>query len=279
MLRPLDGIRAVLFDLYGTLLVSGSGEVGTARQQAAVPGQPQARALDDALAAMEISTSRPVGPDIEVFFQAIEASHARGRSRGIDYPEVDIVEIWREVLSEFVRRGLCDAAVCRRVDLQRLAVEYEARANPCWPMPGAKACLSQLRQGGLILGIISNAQFFTAELLAALLGEATEDWGFNGGLQYYSYRHGRAKPGLALFELAAEDLRGRGLGPAEVLYVGNDVLNDVCPAHEVGFYTALFAGDARSLRRREGEPRVQAVAADLVVTELEQLIECITAQD
>ncbi len=28
-LRPLPGIRAALFDVYGTMLVSGSGDVGT----------------------------------------------------------------------------------------------------------------------------------------------------------------------------------------------------------------------------------------------------------
>ena len=28
--EPLDGIKGVVFDIYGTLLISGSGDVGTA---------------------------------------------------------------------------------------------------------------------------------------------------------------------------------------------------------------------------------------------------------
>ena len=65
------------------------------------------------------------------------------------------------------------------------------------------------------------------------------------------------------------------LGPAEVLAVGNDMLNDVLPARETGFRTALFAGDARSLRLREGDPRLDVFSPDLVLTDLDQLPECL----
>jgi len=275
VLRRLDGIRAVLFDLYGTLFISASGEVGTAGQQSAEQVAAPERAMAEALAAVDVATQGPADQGVELFFEAIEASHAESRRAGVDFPEVDIVEIWRIVLAEMSQRGLVDAAVCQAVDLRRLAVEYEARANPCWPMPGLPECLNRLRQAGLTLGIVSNAQFFSAGLFEALLGEPAESWGFDGQLQYFSYQHGYAKPGLRLYELAAEDLRTRGIGPGEVVYVGNDVLNDIWPANVVKFSTGLFAGDARSLRRREGDPRVAGVSPDLVLTDLGQLADCL----
>lgn len=275
VLRRLDGVRAVLFDLYGTLFISSSGEVGTTRQQAseAVP-LPQ-RALAEALTAMGISACGNVGPGIEHFFRSIEASHAESRRAGIDYPEVDLVEIWRSVLVELARDGLIEPAGRETVDLRRLAVEYEARANPCWPMPQLRECLAELCDRNLLLGIVSNAQFYTPSLFDALLGGPAEQWGFQPDLQYYSYHHARAKPGLGLYKLAAEALGRRGISPGEALYVGNDVLNDVRPAGELGFRTALFAGDARSLRRRTEDGQLEAVAPDLVLTELGQLPECI----
>jgi putative hydrolase of the HAD superfamily len=49
------------------------------------------------------------------------------------------------------------------------------------------------------------------------------------------------------------------------------MLNDVLPAARLGCRTALFAGDARSYRPREGELRGLGVKPDLVVTNLPQI--------
>ena len=161
------------------------------------------------------------------------------------------------------------------MDLERLAVQYEVRANPVWPMPHLAECVRQLHQSGLELGIVSNAQFFTLELFPALLMHTADELGFDEQLQFYSYQHGRAKPGVYLYELARDSLASRGVKPDEVLYVGNDMLNDVAPAAQLGFRTALFAGDARSLRQREGDPRTDGVSPDLVLTDLTALTRCI----
>ena len=270
VLGRLAGIRAVLFDLYGTLFISGSGEVGTSRESAC------SAALSEALDAAGIRPIRPVGrAAVDCLFDVIETFHAALRKAGVQYPEVDMVEVWREVLAELVRRGGLEERTWERADLERLAVEYEARANPVWPMPGLKACLRSLSARRLLLGIVSNGQFYTQELFAGLLGHPAEFWGFDRELQYYSYQHGRAKPGPNLHQMAAEALSGRGVEPAGVLYVGNDMLNDLCPASRVGFRTALFAGDARSLRLRPNDPRIDGVLPDLVLTALSELGECI----
>ena len=267
MLKPLPGIRAVLFDVYGTLFVSGSGEVGT-------EAAPSDRALVESLRAVGVEARGPLDQGVECFFKTIETMHARLREAGRDYPEVDVLDVWSQVLAELGRRGVIDPTADQSVDIGRLAVEYEVRANPVWPMPGARECLQRLHDKGFVLGIVSNAQFYTPELFEALLGKPPKAIGFDRRLQYYSYLHGWGKPSLRLFELAAEALARRGIAAGEVVYVGNDMLNDVFPAHRVGFRTALFAGDSRSLRLREDDPRVEGIVADLVLTRLEQLLEC-----
>jgi len=269
VLRRLEGVRAVLFDLYGTLFISGTGEVGTSRESACDAS------LTGALEAMGIRLLQSMDGAVHLVFDAIEASHAASRHAGIEYPEVDIVAIWRQVVAELSDRGVLERRDWPRAELERLAVEYEARANPVWPMPGLEACLRSLSDGGLLLGVVSNGQFYTPELFPALLGGPAERWGFDPDLQYYSYRHGLAKPGLDLYEMAAEALDGRGVARAAVLYVGNDMLNDIHPAAQVGFRTALFAGDRRSLRLREGELPLDGVEPDLVLTHLADLGECL----
>jgi len=268
VLRELSGLRAVLFDLYGTLLVSGSGEVGTVAASCD-------RALGEALAAVGLRLVGPAQEAVELWFETIRRAHARLRAEGIDYPEVQVVDLWGELLDELRRRAWLDGRPRGGGDLRRLAVEYEARANPCWPMPGMEACLGSLRTKGKLLGIISNAQFYTPELFPALLGVDSGQLGFDPELVFYSYQHGRAKPGTWLHERARERLAGRGIGPAEVLYVGNDMLNDILPAARVGFATGLFAGDRRSLRWRREQPELAGLRPDVVLTALAQLDRCV----
>lgn len=269
-LAPPLRLRALLFDLYGTLFISGSGEVGTVQRAAS------RAAIDGALRAVGAPPMRPLDGAVELMQSRVRAVHAEiTRLHGIEYPEVQIAEIWSDVIAELARRGvLPDTVDPADIDYEQLAVEYEARANPCWPMPRLEACLTSLRKRGLRLGIVSNAQFYTPALFPALLGRTSEECGFDPNLQFYSYRHGFAKPGMPLFALAARALARRGIAPKEVLYVGNDMLNDIVPAARLGFQTALFAGDARSLRLRADDPRVAGTVATFVVTDLAQLAEC-----
>ncbi len=268
-LGPVPGLRAVLFDVYGTLFVSGIGEVGTVAEASS------RAAVGAALEAMGVAPAGSLEGVAKQMERRVRVVHAEiTRRHGIDYPEVQMPEIWSDVLAELACRGALDPADVGRIDCERFAVEYEARANPCWPMPCLEGCLAGIRERGLWLGIVSNAQFYTPLLFPALLGRSAEACGFDPHLQFYSYRHGHAKPGPALFALAARALAERGVGAAETLYVGNDMLNDVAGASRLGFRTALFAGDARSLRLRRDDPRTAGITPTLVITDLAQLAEC-----
>jgi putative hydrolase of the HAD superfamily len=74
-----------------------------------------------------------------------------------------------------------------------------------------------------------------------------------------------------MFKLAAEVFSRREILPASVLYVGNDMCNDILPAKTIGFQTALFAGDRRSLRRRADDDCCRGLVPDAIVTDLRQL--------
>jgi putative hydrolase of the HAD superfamily len=212
---------------------------------------------------------------MESFFATIDSFHEQSRSQGIEYPEVDIMTVWTRVLAELGKRGLILAEAESSIDVRRLAVEYESRANPVWPMPGLEDCLASIRHAGLTMGIVSNAQFYTRELFPALLGKESEQLGFDPKLEFYSYQYGWGKPGSHLYELAAEELHRRQIEPENAIFVGNDMLNDILPAKQVGFRTALFAGDGRSLRLREGDCRTSKTTPDLILSDLGQLRDCI----
>jgi putative hydrolase of the HAD superfamily len=51
------------------------------------------------------------------------------------------------------------------------------------------------------------------------------------------------------------------------------MLNDIYPAKNTEFKTALFAGDSRSLRLRQEDKRCEDLLPDIVITDLIQLLE------
>ena len=206
-----------------------------------------------------------------MFIREIQRTHARRRQDGIEYPEVDIAEVWKGVLSALIKEGLVRGDPCPDA-VARLAVEYECRVNPVWPMPGLVDTLKSLLEKGLVLGIVSNAQFFTPLLFRAFLDGPPEDVGFQRSLCVWSCEVLEAKPSTALFQRALATLASESaLAPHETLYVGNDKLNDIWPAAADGCRTALFAGDKRSLRLREDDPRCAGIEPDAVITDLRQL--------
>jgi putative hydrolase of the HAD superfamily len=265
--HPLRNIEAVLLDVYGTLFISSSGEIG------AVDDDSSAAAFRLALTDMGLTLLTDGAEGVRTLRRTIERFHEQARQSGVEYPEVDIIEVWRATLDDLRRRG--QLAGDGEVDLPTLSLRYELLTNPVWPMPGAAACLTELSNRGLHLGLVSNGQWFTPLLFPALLGGELDALGIVSEMQFWSWRAGRAKPDESMFRRAAEALRARGVEPNRVLHVGNDLLSDVLPAAAAGFRTALFAGDERSLRLRAGDPRVAAVKPDLVVLQLRDLLSCL----
>ena len=268
VLKRLSDVRAVLFDIYGTLFISASGDIGL------VQPERLGEVFVESLAAAGVEFLGEGQEGVDCLVECIREEHERMRAGGVAWPEVDIVEIWKKVLKWLASvRKICGS---EQPDYRQLAIEYEMRTNPVWPMPDCGRVLAGLRDGGVLLGLISNAQFFTPYLFPALLGQSRLELGFRPELTVFSFEHRRAKPDTALFEWACETLRQEWAVPAEaVLYVGNDMRNDIVPAAHVGFRTALFAGDRRSLRMRENDRSVDGVRPDVVVTGLCQLFECV----
>ncbi len=248
--RPATG---VLFDIYGTLFVSGSGDIG-----AAEAGGQRADLIRDLL----VRYGRPEDPAalFERLKKHVMQEHRRMKVRGVDFPEIRIERTWMDLL------GFADLQQARR-----FAVEYECIVNPVYPMPHLSKLLELCRRRGITMGIVSNAQFYTPYLFHWFLGACLGRLGIDPRLTFFSFRHGVAKPSRRLFEMAAARLAERGLSPGRVVYLGNDMRNDVLPAADTGFATALFAGDRRSLRLREEDPACRDRPPDLVVTDLLQL--------
>lgn len=249
-LPVLPDIKVVLLDVYGTLLISSSGDISSVAKGNEAAALEQARAL--------LAWTDPC-PPASALRALVARHHQQARTAGVDVPEVDIRTIWREA---FMASGL---AVPPDPRVEALALAYELMINPVWPMPGFPHVLSRLRSR-VRLGLVSNAQFYTPLVLEALAGCTLRELGVEDALCAWSFQQGRAKPSPALWQTVGDHLRAEGIAPAHVLMVGNDQSKDVEPARRWGFHTALFTGDERSLRI---DPRM--APPDAVITDLAQL--------
>ena len=248
-------IKCILFDIYGTLFISGSGDIGTVKKVLK-----ETEKIENLLKKFKIK--RNAKTLLNNFFDIIEKQHEKSREKGIDYPEIETDKIWTLVLNS------------KNPDIARaFALEFELIVNPVYPMPNLKEVLRELKNRYIILGIISNAQFFTPYLFEWFLKSDLKNLGFEPDLILFSYKFGHAKPSSFLFEVASSRLKDMNIPKDSVLYVGNDMLNDIFPAQKEGFKTGLFAGDARSLRLRSDEPICENLSTDIVITDLVQLLD------
>ncbi len=255
-------IRAVAFDIYGTLVISGSGDISLANKD---DKESQILETFEACGIQLAEDHPPIAP---LFHDVIFQSHSESRAQGVAFPEVEIREVWAKLLWLLSLDSDTKGT-------ERLAVEYQCRANPVWPMPALSETLSALRDAGMRLGIVSNSQFYTPLIFEALIGKTLESLGFDSNLLIWSYVEHCGKPSIHLYTRLAGTLLEQGMRPPEILFVGNDIRNDIWPAQSVGFRTALFAGDRRSLRMREKDPDCFDVTPDVVVTNLSQILEIV----
>lgn len=266
-IRHLAGIKAVLFDVYGTLLISGAGDISygaEANKTREFMAAAQAVGWD-------VDNSKTAALFVASWRQNIRAHRHSLKQDGIAWPEINIEQVWNETLTTWRQKHPCGHRLGLN-RIRRLIIEYECRINPVWPMPGLSGVLPRLKAIGLILGIVSNAQFFTPLNLAAFPETGWTKGLFDQTLCAWSYRWKEAKPSSRMLESVLYRLsRYHGITPSETLVVGNDMLNDILPANRLGCQTALFAGDARSLRLRSEKPECSTVTPSLILTRMAQL--------
>lgn len=210
--------KAVVFDIYGTIMTSPAQNIDEPN--------PHMDGLMQAI--LEHHGYEPPESPTEELQAAIRKRHEQSPH---EFPEVDIREIWCEILG-----------VDPTTDLTELVNYLEAECRPVQPMPGAANFIRRLAHSGVQLGLLSNGQCNTLRSL----GGVTDF--FNPDLVIISYEHGVGKPSSYLFELLRDRLSISNIKPEECLYIGNDPVKDIVPAAQAGFKTGLFTGHPDSYR-------------------------------
>ncbi len=276
---PSKDIKVVVFDIYGTLLISDSGDID--RMSVTVENFKKALAY----AGVEEKLWKSCAHELQFeelmqrMVQNIKDEHKTRKTEGVQWPEVDILNIWHNVISgvdcsEHLQKAL-------KENIVEIAMAFELLSNQVYPMPHMKETLDGLSEADIPLGIVSNAQFYTPVIMnffitgELVMGE--EISGFDPELTVFSYIKSIAKPDPKMFHRILEVSEQKYNAAAEeILFVGNDMHKDVWAANNAGIKTALFAGDKRSLRLHQSKPEVQVTRPDFIITDLIQLLDILS---
>lgn len=271
-LQTLEEIRCVALDFYGTMFISGVGDIGIDEDQ-----KDNEVHFDEALEStgFTIQDKEAGKKGVSLFDETVEAYIAEANNRGIDYPEPDVQAVWVDVLRSLIEEDYISGNMTEQT-AKHFGVEFEFRINKIWPMPDLEEVLQTLNDHDITLGIISNSQFYTPIAFEAFLGSSPPMFGFDENLLIWSYKTGRKKPSPHFYQHFVHAAVKEDIKPQEVLYVGNDIRKDIEPAKALGFKTALFVGDKRSIRHDKEGLNEKRFHPDLIISDLHQILDCLS---
>ena len=255
--EALKGVRAAIFDVYGTLVnywrpefESWEGHEGLLldafSEVSALFG------MDDTLGKMNPDDS-PARTLNDLYNGLIVMKHQQFANNGGAITEaLRIEEIWAVIVLMLKRNGY-DADKYAPGNAEEFA-RYLAYTYNFFSMgrelyPGVADALKKLKDDNIVLGILSDAQLYTPIDLTLLLREQSggkiDDYNelFDTDLTFLSCEYGFAKPSDVLFRRLFDALYEYHITPAQTLFVGNDLSIDIKPAAALGMRTALFCGD------------------------------------
>jgi FMN phosphatase YigB (HAD superfamily) len=279
-LKPLPGIRAVAWDVYGTLLRISDGELLFQHPQA----MRMEVALDKTLQEFNLwhSMSRKPGAPWEylqtLYLRAYDDLRLAGSGRKGDLTEIDAAKLWRKVLGKLdLDEYTYDETLYGDLDelSEKMAYFFHSALQGVEAATGALDTLTLLSQAGIVSGVVADGQCFTpVQMLRALGQQGTlpaAGFLWEPRATVLSFGEGVRKPSKSLYLRAIERFRSLGLEPQQVLYVGARLREDLTIAKSLGFRTVLYAGDKVSLRAALADLRDPAVKPDRMITELIQV--------
>jgi FMN phosphatase YigB (HAD superfamily) len=282
-LIKLPQIRAVTWNVYGTLLAISGGELLFEHPTAFI----METAVDKTIQEFKMwaSMSRKPGQPADYVRQiyANLADEQRFIPANVEKcPEIAADRLWESLIKKLLQKDYqFDAEFYGSLNEYSRKVAYFFHASlqgtACYP--GAAEAMRQVKKAGLVQGLLADGQCFTAAQLQRGLSQqdptATLDECVEPSLRVFSYEMRARKPSKQIFRQSLNVLAQKGILPEQVLHIGSRLQHDLVPARRVGMHTGLFAGDKASLQASVEQLKESSNRPDVLLTDLRQIAEVI----
>jgi FMN phosphatase YigB (HAD superfamily) len=279
-LKPLAGIKAVTWGVYGTLLTISEGRLLFLHPDPLC----MEVALDKTIRefAMWHSMSRKPGAPWEYMFQQykglVETNQLAASPRAGESTELDSAHIWSVLIERLGKKEFSwDEGVLGEIDRfsEKVAFYFHAALQGTAAGVNALSALRHVRKAGLAQGLVGDGQCFTlVQLARALRAQGPVpplSKLFSRGCVSLSFQFGVRQPAATLFEACLARLAEREITPGQVLHVAPRLREELGPAKRLGMRTALYAGDAASLQATSAEVNDPDLRPDRILTDLRQI--------
>lgn len=278
---PLEGVRAVTWSVYGTILRISDGRLHLDHPQ-------QLRmqvALEKTVKAFNMwqSMIRKPGAPWEYLYQqyteVLELRQMVGTEHTGDFPQVNSATVWSTLIDRLVQNGYeFDEGFYGDLDqmAEKTAYFFHSGLQGVEASEGAHATMTAIGESPIRQTLLADAQPFTlVQMLRALKKQGPMpplgEWLDVDGMAL-SCQVGLRKPSRSLYRACLDQLADSGIEPHEVLHVGSRLKDDLAVARQLGMKTALFAGDKSSFEASKEEVRDPELKPDRLLTNLSQTL-------
>ena len=279
-IEPIDGIRIVLWDVYGTLLRTTGGAFCLVPD----PQTPLEIALEKTIHEFNMwpSMYRKPGPPWKSMINQYINYHKRlsmvATKRSGDLTDADLIDIWETIIVRLFDKYYSydkDFYGDVRQYSEKVAYFFHSSLQGVEARTGAVQAIKDLHAVEVRQGLLANGQSFTfTQLLRALAQQGTlpplADT-LHPNAVLFSYELGIRKPSRSLFQLTVERLKDAGFRPEEVLHISCRLEADLLPAKAAGMMTGLLAAEQTGLDTPVVLLKDSATRPDRVLTSLSQV--------
>ena len=280
--KPIPGLKAVLWNVYGTLLAIPFGELLFEHPQALI----MEVALDKTIEEFKMwgSMSRRPGQPAEYMrhLYAQELLRQKAVVGAERYPELLADHIWESLIKKLMQKEYSfDAGFFGSLNeySKKVAYFFHSSLQGTAAQSEAATALTLVADAGLKQGLLADGQCFTmVQLSRALKSQASDvhpDQLLPADLRILSCEVKARKPSETIFSKAVAALGAKGIRPDEVLHVGSRLARDIAPARRAGMRTALYTGDKAALDATPDLLHDPAHRPDAMITELGQVAKLI----
>ena len=279
-LKPLAGIRAVTWSVYGTLLRIADGQL--------LFDHPQELRMQVAFEKTirefnmwHSMTRKPGEPWKQLYEQyklLLEKNQMAGTKHKGDVIEIDVRNIWRTIVTRLeAKEYTYDRSFFGDRDelADKIAWFFHANLQGTEAASETAETLSAIVQSGRKQSLLADGQAFTfAQLLRALQGQATlpppgDVFAFD--CLTLSFQENVRKPSKSIYRNCLSRFEQAGISPGEILHVGSRLRDDLAIARQFGMRTALYAGDITGFKADKQDVLDPSLRPDRLITSLGQI--------